>query len=101
MGNPFSSGSGSNNVLQGLATLAPGGGASGKSGGGGGVGGAGNQGLLGLFQSLMQKQQQPGLYVAPMDKEVATAPEQATQMNAMQPPAYNPNWGSPQQPQQF
>lgn len=97
MGNPFSAGSQSNQGLANFGQMAS------KGGGGGGgaaAGGSSNgvQGLTQLFQQLMQKQQDkgPGLY-SPMDKQVATSPEQATMMNFMPAIPYIPTGqGQPQ-----
>ena len=98
MGNPFSTQQGASSAMSGigsgLAVPTP----LDTNNLQGGAGAGGGPGLMSIYQQLMQGQNKgPGLYTAPMDKEAATAPEQARQMNDMQPPAWNPSWGQPGQ----
>lgn len=97
MGNPFSSGSTSNNALSSLSGLGsnspsvtPG------SVGGAQAGGAAGPGLMNTFQQFMQQQQNkgPGLFQPPgaIGSQSQIATSSPTQVNDMQAPAFNPAW---------
>jgi hypothetical protein len=98
MGNPFSSsGASVGSSLSGIGSALTGGGGGGGAGAGSGV--AQQPGLMSLFQNLVSGPAQgPGLYTPGALSQSQIATSSPTQMNEMQPPVFNPAWGTSTDP---